>query len=116
MSMISGGAVPPLRTSAVFIAGATLALISYLQSPPKLWRVSLAAVCAALAALTRSEGIFLPPLVGLILLGMLGATISLNFAGQGVQQRAAKGGAWWSFLLGVLFDNLTIMCKLTSKS
>ena len=42
-------------------------------------------------------------LVGMILLGMLGTTISLNFAGQGVQQRAAKGGVWWSFLLGVLF-------------
>ncbi len=60
--------VGPELPYAVFIAGATLALISYLQSPPKLWRVSLAAVCAALAALTRSEGIFLPPLVGLILL------------------------------------------------
>ena len=42
-------------------------------------------------------------LVGMILLQMLGTTISLNFAGQGVQQRAAKGGAWWSFLLGILF-------------
>ncbi|MBL7221532.1 MAG: sulfite exporter TauE/SafE family protein [Phycisphaerae bacterium] len=42
-------------------------------------------------------------LVGMLLLGMLGSAVSLNFVGQGTQQRAAKGGAWWSLLLGILF-------------
>lgn len=42
-------------------------------------------------------------LVGMVLLGLLGFTFSLNLAGQGVQQRASKGGVLWSFLLGILF-------------
>ncbi len=42
-------------------------------------------------------------LVGMVLLGLLGFTFSLNLAGQGVQQRASKGGVLWSLLLGILF-------------
>ena len=42
-------------------------------------------------------------LVGLVLLGMLGAGLSLNLAGRGVQERASRGGWWWSGLLGILF-------------
>jgi cytochrome c-type biogenesis protein len=42
-------------------------------------------------------------LVGMVLLGLLGFTFSLNLAGQGVQRRASKGGVLWSLLLGILF-------------
>jgi cytochrome c-type biogenesis protein len=42
-------------------------------------------------------------LVGMILLGMLGSSLSLNLAGRGVQERASKGGWWWSGVLGILF-------------
>ncbi len=42
-------------------------------------------------------------LVGMMLLEMLAGTASLNFAGEGVQQRAAAGGIGWAFLLGLLF-------------
>ncbi len=42
-------------------------------------------------------------LVGMLLLGMLTSTASLNLAGEGVQKRAASGGAGWAFLLGILF-------------
>lgn len=42
-------------------------------------------------------------LVGMVLLGMLGFSLSLNLAGRGVQERASKGGWWWSGVLGILF-------------
>ena len=42
-------------------------------------------------------------LLGMVLLGLIGSGISWNLAGNGVQQRAAKGGIAWSLLLGVLF-------------
>jgi len=42
-------------------------------------------------------------LLGMVLLGLIGSSLSLNLAGNGVQQRAAKGGVIWSLLLGVLF-------------
>ncbi len=42
-------------------------------------------------------------LVGMFLLGLLGFTGSLNLAGQGLQDRAAKGGPLWALPLGTLF-------------
>ncbi len=42
-------------------------------------------------------------LLGMILLGWIGSAVSLNFAGQGIQSRAEKGGLLWSILLGLLF-------------
>ena len=42
-------------------------------------------------------------LVGMLLLGMLEFTGSLSFGGQGLQDRLAKGGAFWSLPLGILF-------------
>jgi cytochrome c biogenesis protein CcdA len=39
----------------------------------------------------------------MLLLGMLEFTGSLSFGGQGLQDRVAKGGAFWSFPLGILF-------------
>lgn len=42
-------------------------------------------------------------LLGMILLGWLGSTMSLNLAGQGLQKRAEKGGLLWSIALGILF-------------
>ena len=42
-------------------------------------------------------------LVGMMLLGMLEFTGSLNLGGRGLQDRVAKGGAFWAFPLGVLF-------------
>jgi cytochrome c-type biogenesis protein len=42
-------------------------------------------------------------LVGMVLLGLVGSSVSLNLAGGGVQERAAKGGFWWAGLLGFLF-------------
>ena len=41
-------------------------------------------------------------LVGMLLLGLLNVSTSLSFAGQGVQQRASKGGTGWALLLGIL--------------
>ena len=42
-------------------------------------------------------------LLGMVLLGWIGSGLSLNLAGEGVQQRASRGGAGWALLLGVLF-------------
>ncbi len=42
-------------------------------------------------------------LVGMVLLGMIGNGVSMNLAGGGVQERAARGGFWWAGVLGVLF-------------
>jgi cytochrome c biogenesis protein CcdA len=42
-------------------------------------------------------------LVGMVLLGLLGSGLSMNLAGSGVQERAAKGGFWWAGFLGFLF-------------
>lgn len=42
-------------------------------------------------------------LVGMLLLGLIGGAVSFNLVGAGVQARAAKGGARWAALLGVLF-------------
>lgn len=56
--------------------------------------------------LQRYLNLLLGPLVivvGMVLLGMIGSGVSLNLAGAGVQERAAKGGSWWAGLLGFLF-------------
>jgi cytochrome c biogenesis protein CcdA len=42
-------------------------------------------------------------LLGMVLLGWIGTGMSLTLAGQGVQERAAKGGMAWAGLLGILF-------------
>lgn len=42
-------------------------------------------------------------LVGMILLGLLGTAASMTLVSNGMQERAAKGGLGWAFLLGVLF-------------
>lgn len=42
-------------------------------------------------------------LVGMLLLGLLEVAASLNFGSQKLQDRVAKGGAFWAFPLGVLF-------------
>ena len=42
-------------------------------------------------------------LIGMLLLGLIGSGISFSFGGSAVQQRAAKGGLVWAFLLGILF-------------
>jgi cytochrome c biogenesis protein CcdA len=42
-------------------------------------------------------------LVGMMLLGMLDFTGSLNLGGQDLQDRVAKKGTFWSFPLGILF-------------
>lgn len=41
--------------------------------------------------------------VGMVLLGMLGSTLSFNLAGQRVRDRAKNGGIWWSGGIGMLF-------------
>ena len=42
-------------------------------------------------------------LLGMVLLGLIGSGLSLNLAGQDLQKRAGKGGAWWAAPLGALF-------------
>ena len=42
-------------------------------------------------------------LTGMLLLGLLQSSASLSLAGQGLQQRAARGGLWWSLPMGALF-------------
>jgi cytochrome c biogenesis protein CcdA len=42
-------------------------------------------------------------LLGMVLLGWIGSGLSMNLAGQRVQERAAKGGVLWAGLLGILF-------------
>ncbi len=42
-------------------------------------------------------------LVGMLLLGLLEFTGSLNLGGMKLQDRVSKGGAFWAFPLGVLF-------------
>jgi len=41
--------------------------------------------------------------LGMVLLGWIGLTLSLSLAGEGIQKRAEKGGLLWSMVLGVLF-------------
>lgn len=42
-------------------------------------------------------------LVGMVLLGLLGSSLSFNLAGRGVQERASKGSIWWAAVIGLLF-------------
>lgn len=42
-------------------------------------------------------------LLGMILLGMIGAGLSIQLAGEGIQSKAAKHGALYALPLGVLF-------------
>jgi len=42
-------------------------------------------------------------LVGMLLLGLFTPTRSLHLAGEGIQRRAARGGARWALVLGILF-------------
>ncbi|MBU1107116.1 MAG: sulfite exporter TauE/SafE family protein [Candidatus Riflebacteria bacterium] len=42
-------------------------------------------------------------LLGMILLGLIGAGLSIQMAGEGIQQKASKNGALYAFPLGVLF-------------
>ncbi len=42
-------------------------------------------------------------LLGMILLGLIGTSLSIQMAGEGIQQKAAKHGALYAFPLGVLF-------------
>ena len=42
-------------------------------------------------------------LLGMLLLNMLDVPGSLSLAGVGLQERAAKGGLWWSGALGFIF-------------
>lgn len=56
--------------------------------------------------LQRYLNLALGPLVivvGMILLGMIGAGLSMNLAGSRIQAKAAKGGFWWAGLLGLVF-------------
>ncbi len=56
--------------------------------------------------LQKYMGVILGPLlilVGMMLLGMLDFTGSLNLGGQGLQERVAKSGAFWALPLGILF-------------
>ena len=56
--------------------------------------------------LQKYMGVILGPLLilmGMMLLGMLDFTGSLNLGGQGLQERVARGGALWSLPLGILF-------------
>lgn len=42
-------------------------------------------------------------LVGMILLQWLAPMASFNLTGDRIQKRAAEGGSWWAFPLGILF-------------
>ncbi len=42
-------------------------------------------------------------LLGMILLGMIGEKISLNFLGNGIQKKAEKNGVWFAMPLGMIF-------------
>jgi len=56
--------------------------------------------------LQKYMGVILGPvliLVGMMLLGMLDFSGSLNLGGQGLQDHVAKGGAFWALPLGILF-------------
>ena len=56
--------------------------------------------------LQKYMGMILGPvliLVGMLLLGMLELAGSLSFGGQGLQDRVARGGAFWAFPVGILF-------------
>lgn len=66
----------------------------------------LLAVPEASRFLQKYMNVILGPvmiLLGMILLGWIGAGLSINLAGDGVQKRVAKGGMIWAGLLGILF-------------
>lgn len=42
-------------------------------------------------------------LLGMVLLGWIGESLSTNLTGTKVQEKASKGGFGWAFLLGILF-------------
>jgi cytochrome c-type biogenesis protein len=56
--------------------------------------------------LQRYMGMMLGPaliLTGMLLVGLLEFSVSVNLGGQGLQRRVERGGALWAFPLGVLF-------------
>lgn len=56
--------------------------------------------------LQKYGGMVLGPaliLAGILLAGLVNLSSSLNFGGQGLQQRASAGGVKWAFVLGLLF-------------
>lgn len=41
--------------------------------------------------------------LGMVLLGWIGSTLSVNLAGESIQKRVEQGGLGWAVILGVLF-------------
>lgn len=64
-----GGSVGPEMPYAVFVAGSAIFLLTYSRRP-SLWTAMGAGVTTGLAALTRSEGIFLVPLAAGVMLAV----------------------------------------------
>lgn len=110
VSFLSRGAIQPrkvLWSGLSYTLGRTVvyvglgALIVYVLQ--RSWTGGSASVSRFL--LTYGGMVIGPVLIvtGMLLLGLLTSARSLNLAGQGLQQKAAGGGAGWAFLLGVLF-------------
>jgi cytochrome c biogenesis protein CcdA len=91
-----------LLSGLLYVVGRTLAYVALAG----LLLAGLLASGESARFLQRYLNLALGPLVilvGMVLLGMIGSGISMNLAGSGIQERAAKGGSWWAGALGFLF-------------
>lgn len=94
-----------LLSGGIYALGRTVAYLALSVVILLLLKDQLAAGSSLSAFLQKYGLLALGPvliLLGMILLGMLN-TGSLTLVGQGLQQKAAGGGIWWSGALGILF-------------
>lgn len=86
---------------------AILCLLQLALTPGQAGRADAEGAAAALSRTFQTYGpMALGPillLTGMLLLGLLEFTGSLNLGGTKLQDRASKGGALWAFPLGILF-------------
>ena len=110
VSFLSRGAVQTRRvllSGLAYTIGRTVVYVVLGVMIVLLLQASWGAGASSLSRLLlRYGGILIGPaliVVGMMLLGLLRPARSLSLAGQGLQQKAAGGGAGWAFILGILF-------------
>lgn len=99
-----GSARGVLLSGLLYALGRTLVYVAL--GAGVLLGMQAASTAATARFLQKYIGMALGPmliLVGMVLLEMLGSSISLRFGGRRLQDRLAKTGAFWALPLGMLF-------------
>ena len=95
-----------LLSGMVYAAGRTVAYVGLSMLILWILRDQIAAGSVLSKVLQKYGLMAIGPILivlGMILLNMLDLPGSLSLAGTGLQERAAKGGMWWSGALGFIF-------------